>query len=88
MTPTPVSLGDILADRIESRTYRRVTRLCVRLSGGVVTVRGVCGSFHAKQLATQAVRDLLPTAEIRNELRVKLPGLAHARRGVRRGSVA
>ena len=89
--PPPLSLSDILADRIESRTFRRVSRLRVRLVGGTVTVRGACGSFHAKQLATQAVRELLPHAEIRNALRVTLPGLAPARprhRASRLGSAA
>ena len=88
MTPPPASLSELIAGRIEGRTHRRVARLRVGFRDGVVTVRGACGSFHAKQLATQAVRELLPHAEILNELRVKLPGLAHARRGVRRGSAA
>jgi len=58
---------------IESRTYRQVSNLCVKRSGTRVTLRGCSSTYYVKQLATHAVLDLVPHADVENEITVMRP---------------
>jgi len=55
---------------IHDRTARRVLGLEVELQAEIVELRGSSETFHVKQLAQEAVRELLPVARIRNRIAV------------------
>lgn len=61
---------EVLTARVRARTSRRVRGLAVEVVPGEVVLRGACESFHVKQLALHAVRELLPTARVRNRIQV------------------
>jgi hypothetical protein len=71
MSTLPKRLDELIAERILERTGRRVLDLTVEVADETVTLRGRARSFHVKQLALHGVRDILPTATLRNQIRVE-----------------
>ncbi len=61
---------DALRAHIDVRTGRQVRHLRVELLPGRVVVRGFVRSFYLKQLAQQAVFELLPGRPVENAIRV------------------
>ncbi len=51
-----------LERRILAKTSGRVRRLHVEMVSGRVVVRGLCPTYHVKQLAIQALLELSPQA--------------------------
>jgi hypothetical protein len=74
MSTLPKRLDEVLHERIQSRTGRRVMGLSVEVLGETVVLRGRTLSFHVKQLAQHGVRDILPTAPLTNSIVVSLAG--------------
>ncbi len=68
MSVMPKTLDELLWDRIQERTGRRVRDLTVEMTGERVVVRGRARSFHVKQLALHGVRDVLPTTPMLNSI--------------------
>ena len=68
MSTNPPSLADVVLSRVTIRTDRRVRDLEVVVGPDRVTLRGRTNSFHVKQLALRGVREILPTATLRNEI--------------------
>lgn len=60
-----------LETAIRERTSRRVAAVRVELSDAGVTLHGSTHSYYVKQLATCAVRELLPHAALWNAIRVE-----------------
>ena len=60
-----------LVHEIVRRTHRRVRNLTVEFREGVVILRGETSSFHVKQLALHAVREIMPFSPVRNGIRVE-----------------
>jgi hypothetical protein len=71
MSTLPKRLDELIAERILERTGRRVLDLSVEVADETVTLRGRARSFHVKQLALHGARDILPTATLRNQIRVE-----------------
>jgi len=71
MSLLPKKLDEVLLERIHERTGRRVRGLSVELAGESIVLHGTARSFHVKQLALHGVRDLLPTAPLRNAIVVE-----------------
>lgn len=63
-------LDEILHQRIANRTHRRVRDLAVEVFGERVVIRGRSNSYHVKQLAQQAVREVLEFVPLRNAIEV------------------
>jgi hypothetical protein len=59
----PQLLPVALEDRIRERTWDRVRDLCVKADPGGVLVRGRTRTYYIKQLAIQAVREVLGPAD-------------------------
>ncbi|HEY4261214.1 MAG TPA: hypothetical protein VGM98_13700 [Schlesneria sp.] len=59
-----------LARRIDTLTFRQIADLRVEYSGFQVILRGRSKTYYAKQLATQAVQDLMPGAIVTNSVDV------------------
>lgn len=59
-----------LTRRIDTLTFRQIGDLRVDCSGSLIVLRGRCNSYYAKQLASQAVRDLVPGARVTNSIDV------------------
>ncbi|MCZ2343645.1 MAG: hypothetical protein LC104_17905 [Bacteroidales bacterium] len=76
MTVTAPSLEERLTTQIHRRTSRRVRDLAVEVLNETVVVSGVAPSFHVKQLALHAVRELLPNSSFRNRIEVAEPSIA------------
>jgi hypothetical protein len=55
----PLLLPVALEDHIRERTWDRVRDLCVKADPGGVLVRGRTRTYYIKQLAIQAVREVL-----------------------------
>ena len=64
-------LNELLTDKIQDRTGRRVRNLAVEVAGETVVLRGKAPSFHIKQLAQSGVRELLPQVAVRNAIEVR-----------------
>lgn len=60
-----------LARRIDTLTFRQIADLRVECSGCRVILRGRSTTYYAKQLATQAVQDLIPGAIVTNSVDVQ-----------------
>lgn len=73
---TVPSLEERLATQIHRRTSRRVRGLAVEVQNETIVVRGMAPSFHVKQLALHAVRELLPNSSFRNRIVVAEPSIA------------
>lgn len=59
-----------LARRIDTLTFRQIADLRVECSGEQVILKGRSKTYYAKQLATQAVQDLIPGAIVMNSVDV------------------
>jgi hypothetical protein len=70
MSPVMVSRDEALLDRIARHTGRRVVGLAVEWADETVVLRGQAPSFHVKQLATHAAREVLPGVPVRNAIQV------------------
>jgi osmotically-inducible protein OsmY len=70
MIATPQRLEDRLEAGVLTRTGRRVREFVVQVADGVIVLSGRADSFHVKQLATHAVREVLPAAAVRNRITV------------------
>lgn len=68
MTATAPQLDEILVQRVIRLTGRRVRDLSVEVAGEEVVLRGRANSFHVKQLAQTAVREILAFAPLRNAI--------------------
>lgn len=68
MTATAPRLDQILEQRVLRLTGRRVRDLSVEVDGEEVVIRGRASSFHVKQLAQHAVREILEFAPLRNAI--------------------
>lgn len=64
-------LREALAERVLSRTGRRVSGLSVEVADGAVVLRGVARSYHVKQLAQHGAREVLPDARLLNAIVVQ-----------------
>lgn len=62
----------LLEKQILLRTHRRVHSLRVRQLEEGVTIQGQASSYHVKQLALQAVREVNPTLRVWNRIVVNL----------------
>ena len=51
-----------LEKQIQEKTFGRVRPLEVEMGTDKITVHGICPSYHVKQLAIQALLDLVPQA--------------------------
>ena len=69
--PAAISTHDALTDRVHARTGRRVTGLRVELLDGTVVLRGTARSYHVKQLAQHAAREVVPAARLCNAIVVQ-----------------
>jgi hypothetical protein len=73
MSTTAPSLVEIIVQRVQTRTGRRVKNLLVELAegqNGRVILRGRADSYHVKQLAQHAAREALPDARVENAILV------------------
>lgn len=68
MTATAPRLDEILTQRVLRLTGRRVRDLAVEVTGEEVVLRGRAKSFHVKQLAQHAVREMLAFAPLHNRI--------------------
>jgi hypothetical protein len=68
MSALPKSLDELVTEKIQDRTGRRVRNLAVEVAGEIVVLHGKATSFHVKQLAQRGVRDVLPQAAVRNAI--------------------
>jgi len=57
-----------VAKLVVGRTARRVVGLEVELSDGQIVLRGTTDTFHVKQLAQEAVRELIPDLRLFNRI--------------------
>jgi hypothetical protein len=73
MSTVPMSLIEIVTQRIADRTGRRVRGLVVEVTtgGDGIVLRGRADSFHVKQLAQQGAREALPDARLENAIVVE-----------------
>jgi hypothetical protein len=60
----PATSAERIERHIQKRTDRRVRRLRVDCAGSRVSVQGLAASYHVKQLALCAVRELLPAEPV------------------------
>lgn len=70
MTAIAESLDEVLMRSVQQHTSRRVRDLSIEVLGEEVILRGKANSFHVKQLALQGVRNILPSAPLRNAIEV------------------
>lgn len=68
MSKMPKPLHEVLTERVTQLTGRRVRDLTVAIKDEEVILSGTTESFHVKQLAIQGVREVLPTAPLRNAI--------------------
>ena len=70
MSTMPLRLDELLLERVQSRTGRRILDLKVEVGADEVVLSGTTRSFHIKQLAIQGVREVLPQVCLRNSITV------------------
>ena len=63
--------AETLQRHIDTRTCGRIRQLRVDYSGGGVTIHGVASSYHVKQLAISAVREVVPSATVELHIQVR-----------------
>ena len=68
----PRDLAMILRSRIQTSTSGRVRELAVHVDVASVLLHGRVLSFHVKQLALIAVRELLPHVIVHNRIHVEI----------------
>lgn len=66
----PNGLIGALERRIQARTYRSIRFLRVDHEEGVVRVHGCTHTYHSKQLALAAVREVVPEAPVELDIEV------------------
>jgi hypothetical protein len=71
MSTTPPNLAEIVHQRVQNRTGRRVQNLSVEVGAGAIVLRGRASSYHVKQLATHAVQETVPTVRLDNAIVVE-----------------
>ena len=73
MSTIPMSLLDLVTQRVTDRTSRRVRNLEVEIAtaGDHIVLRGRANSYHVKQLAQQGVRETVPHARLENAIVVE-----------------
>ena len=59
-----------LRQKVEAKTFRQVYGLTVIRRGINVTLRGSSPTFYVKQLATHAILDVVPHADVNNAIDV------------------
>lgn len=64
------AVADVVEAKVMQRTGRRLRGLSVAVSGPNVVLSGQADSFHTKQLALHAVREVVPAARVRNGIEV------------------
>lgn len=70
MDPAEFFCPPELLRSVESRTHRQVRELRIVYDGSQVVLSGLSRTYYVKQLATHAVLDLLPHAEVENAIAV------------------
>jgi hypothetical protein len=70
MSTTPPTLIEIVVQRVENRTGRRVRNLAVEVGTERLVLRGRVNSFHIKQLAQAAAREAMPGVLLENAIEV------------------
>lgn len=70
MSTIPMSLLELVTQRVADRTSRRVRNLEVEIAtgGDRIVLRGRVSSYHVKQLAQQGAREALPDARLENAI--------------------
>lgn len=68
--PIPVPSEPKLLQSVDDMTFHQIRNLSVHFSDGNVVVRGSSRSYYVKQLATRALRELFPQAEVENAIAV------------------
>jgi hypothetical protein len=63
-----VRLRKELESRVRARTGTRLRDLAIDLSPQGVTLRGLAGTYHVKQLAQTGVREVLPDVNLQNAI--------------------
>jgi osmotically-inducible protein OsmY len=71
--PACDSLQQELEHQVQMRTGRRIRWLVVEMQSGRVVLHGSAATYYLKQLAQQAVRDVLPATSLENEIMVETP---------------
>jgi len=71
MSTTPPSLAEIVVQRVENRTGRRVRNLAVEVAPERVILRGRVNSFHVKQLAQAGAREAISGLLLENAIEVE-----------------
>jgi hypothetical protein len=62
-----------MRQQIQRRTGWRVSNLLIEICGRRVILRGQATTTHARQLAHQAMREMLPHARLENVIQVQDP---------------
>ena len=71
MSTSPPGLAEIVMQRIENRTGRRIRGLAVEVGLGCLVLRGRVNSYHVKQLAQTGAQEALPDAVLENAIVVE-----------------
>jgi hypothetical protein len=71
MSVTPPTLAEIVVQRVQNRTGRRVRNLAVEVGTERVVLRGRANSYHIKQLAQAGAREALPGVRVENAIVVE-----------------
>lgn len=71
MSVTPPTLAEIVVQRVQNRTGRRVRNLAVEVGAERVVLRGRANSYHIKQLAQAGAREALPGVRVENAIVVE-----------------
>lgn len=71
MSSAPPNLAEIVQQRVENRTGRRILNLRVEVGADWVVLRGRTSSYHVKQLAQHGAQEALPAARLENAIVVE-----------------
>jgi hypothetical protein len=71
MSTLPLTLAEVVTQRVLNRTGRRVHDLSVEVGRGSVILRGRAASYHVKQLAQHGAREAMPNATLENAIVVE-----------------
>lgn len=70
-TPTWSPNDQELIETIHVKTHRQVRELGIKREGPTVVLTGSSRSYYVKQLATHALLDLVPDADLQNAIAVR-----------------
>ena len=70
MTAMPKRIFELLAERVQLRTGRRVPDLRIEVRDDEIVLLGTVRSFHIKQLALRGAREIVPELRLRNSIAV------------------